>query len=665
MAVFLEEIVQSLELWLNLIKKPQPYVNPNLDPVLLVPGIAGSILNAVDDNGNEERVWVRLLGADYKFRTKLWSCFDSSTGQTVSLDPKTRIVVPEDRYGLFAIDGLDPDMIIGCDSVYYFHDMIVEMIKWGFQEGETLFGFGYDFRQSNSPTPLKIRFTCNGHIICIPAVLKNITTCIPIPFLKNFHSLSFHAIPSSSNHIARLLQTSSNSFLESWVETPQYAYSCSSIRFRETMERFAAKLKSVYTASGGKKLNIISHSMGGLLVKCFMCLHSDIFEKYVKNWIAIAAPFRGAPGYITSALLNGASFVEGWEQNFFISKWSMHQLLIECPSIYELMACPNFDWQTIPLLEIWREKHVSDDNSNIMLESYAPQESILILKEALSSNTVNYDGVDIPLPLNLEILKWANETQKVFSCAKVPPQVKFFNIYGTHFETPHSICYGSEQTPITDLQQLALSKHFKHIFGDLLLFIVSRADIMLASDTILCMVSYFKDQLHILMFFSFYQAKYLCVDGDGTVPMESAKADGLNAEARVGVPGDHRGIICDRHVFRILKHWLKAGDPDPFYNPLNDYVILPTAFEMEKHREEGLQVTSLKEEWEIISEDQDNQGNMDDKKPLVSSISVSCMGKDQSSRAEARATVIVHPQCEGKQHVELRAVSVSMDDKTV
>lgn len=39
--------------------------------------------------------------------------------------------------------------ILGRDSVYYFHDMIIEMIKWGFQEGKTLFGFGYDFRQSN------------------------------------------------------------------------------------------------------------------------------------------------------------------------------------------------------------------------------------------------------------------------------------------------------------------------------------------------------------------------------------------------------------------------------------------------------------------------------------------------------------------------------------
>ncbi|XP_059657875.1 lecithin-cholesterol acyltransferase-like 4 [Cornus florida] len=525
----LEDILQSLELWLKLIKTPQPYVDPNLDPVLLVPGIAGSIMKAVDDNGGEERVWVRILAADYKFRTKLWSRFDPSTGTTVTLDPKINIMVPEDRYGLHAIDILDPDMVIGRDSVNYFHDMIVEMIKWGYQEGKTLFGFGYDFRQSN--------------------------------------------------------------------------------RFQETLERLAAKLEAVYTASGGKKINIISHSMGGLLVKCFMCLHSDIFEKYVKNWIAIAAPFRGAPGYVTSTFLNGMSFVEGWEQNFFISKWSMHQLLIECPSIYELMACPDFHWQHDPLLEFWREKHDSDGKSKIELESYSTAESISIFTEALSSNTVNYDGVDIPLPFNLEILKWSNETRKILSCAKVPPQVKFYNIYGTNLETPHSVCYGSVEAPVTDIQQLPFS-----------------------------------------------QAKYICVDGDGTVPMESAKADGLNAVARVGVPGEHRGILCDRHVFRILKHWLKA-DHDPYYNPLNDYVILPTSFEIERHQEKGLQVTSVKEEWEIISEDHDDKTN---RKPLVSSITVSHVGDDnQSSPEEAHATVVVYPQNEGKQHVELSAVSVS------
>lgn len=126
------------------------------------------------------------------------------------------------------------------------------------------------------------------------------------------------------------------------------------------------------------------------------------------------------------------------------------------------------------------------------------------------------------------------------------------------------------------------------------------------------------------------------------------------------MPGEHRGILSDHHLFRIVKHWLKA-DSDPFYNPINDYVILPTAFEMERHKESGLQFTSLKEEWEIISEEQDDHDNMVNRKPFVSSICISQAGDDQSSSAEACATVTVHPQSEGKQHVELNAVSVSVD----
>ncbi|KAK4347488.1 hypothetical protein RND71_033827 [Anisodus tanguticus] len=532
MAMLLEELVKSMEMWLKLIKKPQEYIDPTLDPVLLVPGVAGSILNAVDKKtGRTERVWVRILGADHEFCDKLWCRFDPSTGKTANLDPDTIIEVPEDRYGLYAIDNLDPDMIIGSDCVYYFHDMIAEMLSWGYQEGKTLFGFGYDFRQSN--------------------------------------------------------------------------------RLQETMECFAQKLESIHTASGGKKINIISHSMGGLLVKCFVALHSDIFEKYVKSWIAIAAPFQGAPGYITSSLLNGTSFVHGWEERFFISKWSMHQLLIECPSIYELMGCPDFQWEHAPVLEIWKEKSNSNGESTVILESYSPLEAVSVYERALSNNKVNYNGEKISLPFNLELLKWANETREILCHAKVPDNVKFYNIYGTNYETPHSVCYGSQNAPISDLQQLP-----------------------------------------------FIQSKYISVDGDGTVPTESAKADGLNAEARVGVPGDHRGIICDRHVFRVVKHWLRA-DHDPYYNPINDYVILPTAFDIKRHQEKGLDVTSVREEWEIVSESQDGEENAARGKPKVGSISVSHVGGDKATWEEAHATVIVHPKSEGKQHVELNAMSVS------
>lgn len=522
MAVILEDIVKAVEAWLKILKEPEPYVDQNLDPVLLVPGIAGSILNAKDaETGKEERVWVRIWEADREFRAKLWCRFDPDSGKTVSLDPNISIVVPEDRDGLYAIDCLDPDMVIGRDNVCYFHEMINEMTSWGYQQGKTLFGFGYDFRQTN--------------------------------------------------------------------------------RLKETMDRLVERLEAIYSASGGKKINVITHSMGGLLVKCFMSLHSNICEKYIKSWIAIAAPFQGAPGYVTSTLLNGMSFVDGWEAYFFVSKWSFHQLLIECPSIYELMACLDYEWEHEPLLQIWKELQ----DGTAMLETFTPIEAVSIFTQALSSNELSYGGVDIPLPFNKEILQWANKTREILSSAKLPPNIKFYNVYGTGLDTPQTVCYGSVDSPISDLQELPLC-----------------------------------------------EATYVNVDGDGTVPVESAKADGLDAEARVGIPGEHRGILCDKHMFRIVKHWLKA-DHDPFYNPVNDYVILPTMFEVQRqHIKGGMDVISLKEEWELVSKDQEeeNDGQQQQQEMVVGSIRVG---------DEARATVVVHPQSNGKQHVQLNAMALT------
>lgn len=47
-------------------------------------------------------------------------------------------------------------------------------------------------------------------------------------------------------------------------------------RLAEHMEKLRIKLESMYEASGGKKANIISHSMGGILVKAFLALHPDV-----------------------------------------------------------------------------------------------------------------------------------------------------------------------------------------------------------------------------------------------------------------------------------------------------------------------------------------------------------------------------------------------------
>jgi hypothetical protein len=53
----------------------------DLDPVLLVSGMGGSILHSKKKKfGFETRVWVRILLADLEFKKKLWSVYNPATG---------------------------------------------------------------------------------------------------------------------------------------------------------------------------------------------------------------------------------------------------------------------------------------------------------------------------------------------------------------------------------------------------------------------------------------------------------------------------------------------------------------------------------------------------------------------------------------------------------
>ncbi|GMH27976.1 hypothetical protein Nepgr_029819 [Nepenthes gracilis] len=121
------------------------------------------------------------------------------SGYAEELDESCEIIVPDDDFGLYAIDILDPSLFVKymhLIEVYHFHDLIDMLIQCGYRKGTTLFGYGYDFRQSS--------------------------------------------------------------------------------RFGKSMDGLKVKLETAYKALGGREVNIISHSMGGLLVMSFMSLNPDV-----------------------------------------------------------------------------------------------------------------------------------------------------------------------------------------------------------------------------------------------------------------------------------------------------------------------------------------------------------------------------------------------------
>jgi len=131
--------------------------------------------------------------------------------------------------------------LLHLSMVYHFHDMIDMLINCGYEKGTTLFGYGYDFRQSNRYFPIY-------GSLCMPLCVELVTSILSGPIV--------HCRPVLQAQDAVTVVLSG--------------------RIDKAMAGLRTKLETAYKTSGGKKVNLISHSMGGLLVRCFMSMNPDV-----------------------------------------------------------------------------------------------------------------------------------------------------------------------------------------------------------------------------------------------------------------------------------------------------------------------------------------------------------------------------------------------------
>lgn len=59
------------------------------------------------------------------------------------------------------------------------------------------------------------------------------------------------------------------------------------------------------------------------------------------------------------------------------------------------------------------------------------------------------------------------------------------------------------------------------------------------------------------------------------------QGDEFNAMYRVSVPGEHRALLNDTRVHRILSFFLRVPPHDELYDPYTDCILLPTKDEID------------------------------------------------------------------------------------
>eukprot|EP00698_Gefionella_okellyi_P013882 TRINITY_DN3837_c0_g1_i1.p1 TRINITY_DN3837_c0_g1~~TRINITY_DN3837_c0_g1_i1.p1 ORF type:complete len:924 (+),score=100.57 TRINITY_DN3837_c0_g1_i1:220-2772(+) len=242
------------------------------------------------------------------------------------------------------------------------------------------------------------------------------------------------------------------------------------------------KVLEQYTRFNNRSVDIVTHSMGGLVMRSYVAAYPEA-ARYIRNWVAIAAPWHGA-GKAIKAFMGNERFDN--TQVYFDDALA---LVTGAAAAYELLPDINFPWVTPPSVSA----RVDGAQVRMTLLNMAPT-----LTHALSNYVITLPSSDgqLPRPFNNNAWQYSLESRRRWNAVPVNlGGIQFFNVY-SHDQATQGI-YSYPQSVRS--------------WSDLVLQVATNAQM---------------------------------VDGDETVPLESALNDGFVARERVAVRGTHTGLLA-------------------------------------------------------------------------------------------------------------------------
>ncbi|KAA6390426.1 MAG: hypothetical protein EZS28_014051 [Streblomastix strix] len=265
--------------------------------VLLVPGLGGvlwilplnyfkqcvlgSILRIRNRNTYEtHQLWPRLSKLDTMANKFMKGKFNPNTLETESSEKDWDIYAPDDNFGLFACDLLMPKSYMPIQMHCYFHVISQMLQKNGYVPGVTLWGCPYDWRQ-HLPNPQMMHKLQNR---IEDAYYSSTNEELIQPSLQPSINVTDDDEDQQSD-----LQTKVRS---EKIQAAQHWL------WKEGKKRRKRK---------GRKIDCITHSLGGLYLRTFIALNPVFARKHIRRWIAITTPWQGASRHIY-ALMRGYAF---------------------------------------------------------------------------------------------------------------------------------------------------------------------------------------------------------------------------------------------------------------------------------------------------------------------------------------------------------------------